>query len=285
MQKRLNDKEKIELVEKYKTGKFTCQDLSEIYGISRNAISGLLKRRFIIVNRNQSSLQRKYSLNECYFDEINTEEKAYFLGLLYADGYNNEIRNCVQLTLQESDKEILELFNKELNSNRPLGFINLKIYNKNHQNCYRLSISSKKISNKLKQIGCPQKKSFIITFPNVEILPNNLIRHFIRGYFDGDGSFSCYYNKPCNCFKWCACIVSTEDFCQTLGNLIKNELNINFFIDKRHKNSKTATRQLHISGTNQVNKFLNWIYDDSSVYLNRKREKFKCMKNYLPKSS
>lgn len=190
MQHRLNNQEKQELVEKYKAGNFTCTDLAKIYNISREAVGGLLKRRHILINNNQSQLQRKYTLDESYFDEINTEAKAYFLGLLYADGYNNEERNCVQISLQEQDKEILELFNKEIKSNRPLLFLNLKKYNKNNQNCYRLSISSVKISKRLKELGCLQKKSFKIIFPT--FLREDLIRHFIRGYFDGDGSFGSY---------------------------------------------------------------------------------------------
>jgi len=285
MQKRTTAKEKIEILEKYKTGKFTCESLSKEYDISRKAISGLLKRRGIIVNNNQSNLQRKYTLNESYFDIINTEGKAYFLGLLYADGYNNENRNCVQITLQERDKEILEIFNSELASNRPLLFINQKKYNTNAQNTYRLSISSKKISDKLKELGCPQKKSFIIKFPGKGIISNDLLRHFIRGYFDGDGSFSYHHNKSCNCYQYSSSIVSTENFCLQLSIILKNILNINCFIDKRHKNKNTPTRQLHISGTNQVMKFLKWIYDNSKVNLKRKFNKFIISQNYLSKSS
>ena len=70
MQKRLNDKEKIELVEKYETGQFTCRDLSKQYGITSQAISGLLTRRKVRVNNNQSQLQKKYSQDENYFNKI-----------------------------------------------------------------------------------------------------------------------------------------------------------------------------------------------------------------------
>ncbi len=50
-----------------------------------------------------------YKINDYYFSDIDTEDKAYFLG---TDGYINDKRKYVYLTLQETDKDILEKFNK-----------------------------------------------------------------------------------------------------------------------------------------------------------------------------
>jgi len=60
------------------------------------------------IQKSVSQAQRKYSLNENYFDEIDTSNKAYILGFLYADGYNNRINNTVVLSLFKQDREILE---------------------------------------------------------------------------------------------------------------------------------------------------------------------------------
>jgi len=274
MQKRLNDREKIELVEKYKTGQFTCRDLSKQYGITSQAISGLLTRRKVNVNNNQSELQRKYSLNEDYFDKIDTEEKAYFLGLLYADGYNNEQRGTVVLSLIDTDKAILDKFNQQIMSNKPLQIIRRKQKNPNWADNYRLSIVSKKISKKLKELGCPQAKSFIIEFPKENVVANNLLQHFVRGYFDGDGTFGTYF---VNCGKYKAynfCIVSTENFCSHLKVLMRNILEINSHIEIRHKNRNNSTRQLRISGRKQIYKFLDWIYHGATIFIDRKYQKY-----------
>lgn len=273
MQKRLNDQQKIELVEKYNSGEFTCRDLSKQYGITSQAISGLLNRRGIKVNNNQSELQRKYTLNEDYFDYIDTEEKAYFLGLLYADGYNNEQRGTIILSLIDTDKTILDKFNKELLSNKPLQIIKRRCKNPNWADNYRLSIVSQKMSKRLKELGCPQKKSFIIEFPNENIISNKLLRHFVRGYFDGDGSFSTYLIK--NKYKsYNFCIVSTLNFCEHLTNIIKNMLGINCSLEIRHKNRNNSTRQLRIAGRKQIYKFLDWIYSGSTISINRKYQKY-----------
>lgn len=273
MQHRLNNQEKQELVEKYKTGGFTCKDLSVFYKISIPAITGLLRRRGIEINNNQSQLQRKYTLNESYFDEINTEAKAYFLGLLYADGYNNEERNCVQISLQEQDREILERFNIELESNKPLSFINKQKYNKNHQNQYRLSIYSEKVSTRIKNLGCPQKKSLILEFPDKNIIPENLLKHFIRGYFDGDGSFGTYLSKG-KYKKYFFVFVGTKNFCEKLQKIIKEKFDINSSIEIRHKDRDNSTRQLRFSGRIQIYKILDWLYFNSSFFLRRKFEKY-----------
>ena len=52
-------------------------------------------------------------INKNFFNKIDTEEKAYFLGFLYADGYNNTDRNSVALSLKEDDKEILEKYSEK----------------------------------------------------------------------------------------------------------------------------------------------------------------------------
>lgn len=95
-QKRLNDYEKIELTQLWDSKNWTIKQLSEKYCITTVAIIGLLKRRGYIM-KPQTELQRKYPINETFFDTIDTQEKAYILGLLYADGYNNTGRNSVNL--------------------------------------------------------------------------------------------------------------------------------------------------------------------------------------------
>ena len=73
--------------------------------------------------KSASELKRKYPIQEDFFDVIDTEEKAYVLGLLYADGYNNTDRNSVSLSLKESDKEILEKVTSLIQPTKPLSYL------------------------------------------------------------------------------------------------------------------------------------------------------------------
>jgi len=272
-QHRLTDKEKIEVVEQYQQGKSSIQ-ISNKFCISPAAICGLLDRRNI-KRRSQSKARRIYKINENYFDEINTQDKAYFLGFLYADGYNNELRNSIALSLKESDKEILEKLNALLQPTKPLQYI--KYENQNRESHYRLLINNKHISETLAKHGVIQAKTFKLTFPHW--LSDNLKSHFIRGYFDGDGSITYKIPKNKKIIQGQLSIVSTESFCNSLIKLFEKELDINSYIETRHPERKHNIRQLRISGNLQILKFLIWIYNKSTIHLNRKYNKYLKIKN------
>ena len=82
--------QELQIVEKYKTGQYTCSSLGREFGRVKSTINNCLKKHNILVLNDARKLSRKYTLNEEFFDIIDTEAKAYFLGLLYADGSNNE---------------------------------------------------------------------------------------------------------------------------------------------------------------------------------------------------
>jgi intein-encoded DNA endonuclease-like protein len=137
---------------------------------------------------------KKYQYNEDFFKIIDTEEKAYVLGLLYADGNNYVSKNGYQirLALQESDRKTVEKVRDLL---APMKTLTLKkiIRNGVENLYYLLSIDSKIISQQLSTLGCVPKKSMILEYPSW-LTDVEFQRHFIRGYFDGDGSI-CYDDK------------------------------------------------------------------------------------------
>jgi len=212
--------------------------------------------------------QRRYTLKEDYFNVINTEQKAYFLGLLYADGYNAEDKNYISISLVEKDVDIVEKLRDVLSSDRPLYTIDF--HDQNSQPQKKLHINSKKLSQQLSKLGCKQRKTFTLKFPTEKQVPILLIRHFIRGYFDGDGSMSRYKVAKETSDKFIVCIVSTEKYCLKLSKILKKQLKINCYLNTRFPERDNTTRQLFISGRKQVVKFLSWIYDNSSIYLDRK---------------
>lgn len=279
---KLTDLEKIEVINKYKTGKFNCQQLADQYKISRMAVRQFLKRRNISINNNRAILARKYSLNENYFDIINTEEKAYFLGLLYADGCNQPQRNTVTIQLQESDKDILEKFKLEINCNKPLKFYNRNIKNPKWKNDFKLEINSSIFSKRLESLGCIKNKSLILKFPSIEQVAENFQKDFIRGYFDGDGCVGIYQNKSKigkHGYKNITCnITSSLWVCEEIKKILtKNGVNTSIV---KHPNGK-ATRVLVLGGNKNAIKFLNWLYEDSKIYLKRKYDKYIEIKKYL----
>ena len=125
-------------------------------------------------------------MREDFFESIDTEEKAYWLGFLYADGYNYEAKGEVKVALAGKDKDFLLKLRDTIypNKDKPLYYKE----NSDLSTGYELNMSSARMSRHLAKQGCMQAKTFKIKFPY--FIDESLYRHFIRGYFDGDGSLS-----------------------------------------------------------------------------------------------
>ena len=276
-QRRLSHQEKVELFRLFETGNHTGKQLSELFPISQVAINTLLKRNGYMA-KSKSELKRKYPIQEDFFDDINTEEKAYILGLLYADGYNNTDRNSVTLGLKESDKDILDKITNLIQPTKPLQYIDAyksrkKTSFENSKNQYRLVIANKHISQRLVELGCGKAKTHKLTFPTEEQVPSHLIRHFIRGYFDGDGSVSGDKQKLFS-------FEGTINFLLSLQQILIKELSFSETkLCQRHKDRDNTIRSLRYCGINQCILFRDWLYKDATIYLERKKNIFD---SYVP---
>lgn len=280
MSKKLYESDIEEIAQKYLTGGYSCSKLAKEYGVTRSTIRKRLISKNILIIKSPPACSkrtggpRKYCLgNEDFFERIDTEEKAYFLGFLYADGCNHGDIGCVEISLQERDKKILNTFSALLGSTRPLQFLNYHEKNPRLQNQLRFNINSIKMSADLCKLGCLPAKSLILKFPTENQVPSYLIRHFIRGYFDGDGSLCAYQNPTTKYWSYGASITSSRVFCERLREVIQENLHINSYVH-RGKQHKVETSTLYFSGVPATNKFLTWIYEDSVIFLERKRDSF-----------
>ena len=256
------------IVSKYMNGD-SAISIAKQFNVSPTPIYKLLKNRNIKI-RTISEASRKYSLNEQYFEEINSPNKAYFLGFLFADGYNDEKRNSIEVSCSEKDEELILKLNKEIESNKPIQYFKIK----DKKYC-RISWCSEKISRDLCNIGCKQAKTFKITYPKIDKL---FEKDFIRGYFDGDGCISYSYVKKDNyfgnIFNGVITFVGTELFCLHLKDILLKEIYVNSSILCRHPLNKNNIRTLQISGNNQVRRLADWMYADSDLFLKRKKDKY-----------
>lgn len=242
------------------------------YNKSHKAVSVKLNEVGLI---RSSDIKRKYTLNEHYFDKIDTPEKAYFLGWLYSDGYNNEKSGSIKIALQEGDKEILEKLNKLINSNRPLEYRKAIIKNDGsgyRQSQYILHIGSRHISNKLSELGVTKAKSNTIKYP--EWLPKHLFKSWLTGLFDGDGSL--YETKRGD---YVFSIEGNYDLIKRVQEILIKEIGLsNNKISGKNLGRKTSVG-FKYSGRKQVIKILDWIYKDASIYLKRKHDKYLYIKS------
>lgn len=251
------------LIENYK--KYTSKELGNIIGRTSNAVLTKLKRLNL-------KYDKKYYYNQSFFEHIDTEEKAYWLGFLYADGYvinKRESRNYeVGIQLKASDYLHLMKFNKSLNGNVQITFKDRERWGKIHRIC-EIRIYCKQMVNDLIQHGCIPNKTFDINMP---IIPDELVRHFVRGFFDGDGSVF----KKKRCYGLYTNITSASlSFLNQLRQVLNNK-NINTYIDEDRNHYKMFT-----SGKDSSYAFLQYIYEDCNIYLTRKKELYETYKQQL----
>lgn len=249
-----------EIVKLYESELSTVK-IATLYGVTHKTITKILDKMGI---KRRNNGNRKYKLNETYFDEIDTPNKAYILGFLYADGSNSEHKCTISMSLQEEDGYILEKIRQEIGSEKPLEFLDYS--NKhdggyNYKNQYRLLMFSRHMCNALKDKGVVPNKSLILKWPT--FLKDDLYSHFLRGYIDGDG-----YIQP---HKWEHCVdfISTYDFCRQAQIYIENKLGIKCRLDEASCHNGVTT-YLYIRYREQVKQFLDYIYQDAELYLERK---------------
>jgi len=224
-----------------------------------------------IPRRSKSEAHRKYSLNEDFFEIIDTEEKAYWLGFIAADGDICSGRPRMGLALAIKDKERVELFRDHIEATNPIYYRETKRNGKSHGNV-GIRIRSKKLCKDLIDKGVVPRKSLILKPP--KNVPENLIHHWIRGYFDGDGCVD-YYGKVRKC-----------DGKRLLRVRITSTKEVLEFIQKKfgsgHIYDRRPRSQVHtfrIGSQGDVRGFANFIYRDATVYLERKKLIFStCLK-------
>ena len=197
------------------------------------------------------------------FETIDTEEKAYWLGFLYADGSVGSNEAKIELGLAEQDLHQIEKFRDFI------GIQNKISYRKNTKS-YRFSFRSKSCKEDLIKQGCVPKKSLVLQFPTKEQVPDKFLKDFIRGYFDGDG----WFTNTESCFQ--VGIVSTEDFIlgllERMQELLPN-LKYDSALYQNHKGNN-VTKKYYFNSFKDVYIFLNWIYTNAQVYLDRKYEHY-----------
>ena len=254
-----------EIIELYEQG-LTPTQISEKYGCRCSNITTRLKKAGVLVKRDYSKTRkilnnRKHILDVHYFDSIDTEEKAYFLGLMFADG--SVSKN--QFYLKMIDRDIIEKFKTALKTTVPIRVLEHK--KRTECNSFILEISSVYMCKVLSKYGCTPNKTRTIRLPKLD---SSLYVHFIRGFFDGDGHIGLNI-KPWHCrFD----IVSAAlPFLEDIRPIITAHAKTNGGI---YKETNYNIYHLRYCG-HQTKDILDWLYKDSTLYLQRKYFKYQVL--------
>ena len=249
----------IEIAEKLHTDKNTIKNISieNKLKITRGKIQRDLKNQNFVDN---------------YFENIDTEEKAYFLGLIYSDGNVREHNGgyFLNLELKREDRYILEKLASELKCGN-------KIYDRNRKTNFGESCTSsfttcnsKKMFDDLSKFNIvPNKSHTTESFcDNIEeLIPFHLIKHFLRGLIDGDGTISKRYTTNQNAIS----IYQNEiQFCYDFNRLLKIAIDDENLHENIIINKVSGVYNLRYRRINDVCKICNFLYKDATIYLKRK---------------
>lgn len=264
--------------------KYICGDISYTQLLKLiNCSDYILK-----IVRNNLSLpsRRNYNntmTNHTIFDKIDTEQKAYILGFYIADG-------CVingkylQFMLNNKDLQILKDIKNILNPNARLIYAKSRInnYGIKTNNMVGFKICSKHIVDILNEYGIGQRKTYL-NKSIINIVPKELMWHFIRGYFDGDGMIGAYYitkKHKCkdgsthmyNFYNYNYTIVSHDQYIlQEILDFYKSEdIDAILYQEKRGGNYLVGTHSFV-----EIKKVFKKLYSNATIYLQRKYDKFK----------
>lgn len=249
---------------------YSCKEIKQLVNTDRTTIHTIADENNLTVLKHQRNRNIKNSLfKDDYFSVIDTEAKAYYLGLIYSDGYVRKHHNgyFLGISLKVSDIEIVERLAKELCCNNSIAIRNRETNFGHGSMCEFETCNSKKLFDDLARFDIiPDKSHKSMSFKNIEeLIPQHLIRHFLRGLIDGDGSigyangqqkYICFYQNSIEC-------------CHNFDFLLKKIMNDQTL----HENiivNQNGVYNLRYRRVNDIKKITDFLYRDATFYLKRK---------------
>ena len=253
--KDISDIEKSEILNQRKIG-VSEKEILINFDISSRQYYNLLK-----LNNIERNKLVRYGFNEDYFEVIDSEDKAYFLGFIIADGNISKNNNSVRIIQKETD--ILYEFKKFISFEGP-------IFTRNDGKIYFITVASSKMKNDLDKLGISSNKTMVVKYPDIS---KKLQNHFIRGVFDGDGCISLRTDKRDNKQR------GQFNICSGSYDFIKEYYDkLVIFANLGGKNKircpKGTDYVVDWGGLSDIENIYDFLYKDANVFLKRKKETF-----------
>ena len=271
--KKLNEKyEKI--YQEFTVSDEPLNKIAKRYHISQKNLSNYISQRAEILGLNDNIVYNlKYKVNENAFSVINTEEKAYWLGFIMADGYNSG--DHLQVTISQNDYNHLKKLRSFLKADN-------MIYHRPKDHTVNLTVSSQKICLDLAAVGCVKGKTYCQGFPCYSSMHPRLWRHFVRGYIDGDGCLTqviyqdvTSVNSIARKMEKIGIAIKMKKTAEAMQKAIKVMTGGVAFPSLYHDtNGGKDQYELYVEGQTAVRTFLDCMYKEATVYLDRKYKRY-----------
>lgn len=275
------------IVNRTKTGRIKKQyndddfiPLCKEYAINRNAKEiatregiPLQTMYYYIRKLGYNKPRRIHCFNEDYFHNINSQNKAYILGFLMADGCickstkDKQYPDRLIINISHKDRCILEFIKEELECDYEIkDYIPINTYSNNMMSS--LTINSTKMCADLIKLGIIPNKTGYEVFPNIR---KNLRRHFIRGFLDGDG----WITNSNNSFT--LGFISNHELLNDIKNILTECLNLqsaaSIVEDSREDKKNKNIFYLQYSKKEDILMLKHFLYHKANFYLSRKYSK------------
>lgn len=257
------------IVNMYESGNSSIA-IAKHYQCSVNSIKRFLNKNNVQLRSNKINSKKNFC-DEKYFETIDTDEKAYWLGFIFADGYVSKIESPkLGISLSNKDRDHLVKFKEAISFTGEIKDYIVTSGYKPGVTYSRIIMTSEKIVDDLFRYNLIEKKSLILDRP--QNLDPAFYFSFIRGYFDGDGCITTGTPTK-NAKHYSINITGTENLLLFIKEQI--ELNNIAVINKFYQRKKESPAlNIKFGGNKQVLKFFHYAYDDATVYLERKYKIF-----------
>jgi DNA-binding XRE family transcriptional regulator len=237
--------------------------LAEEFGMTGGNLGKMLDQRGI-KRRSLGEVKRIHSCDHSFFDVIDTEEKAYWLGFMAADGNVATGRPIIKLALTRKDRDHVLRFAAALKSTHALTDYTTTT---GHGGT-KFSVASPQLTAGLAKHSIFSNRTFTLEWP--DHLDPEYLKHYLRGYFDGDGSWDDRRTpEQAPVMQWE--IIGDESFCLGAQQYLIETISLRTTKLDRPQNA-LRIRRLAYSGRNQASRIYYLMYDGAPVYLPRKRE-------------
>lgn len=258
---------KNQIITEYKSRPMALNVLEEKYSLSHPTISKILKN----VPKYKKTQVFSPDLNEHFFENINEEAKAYFLGLLISDGnvfvdttFNRQA--SISITLDTKDEYLLETFKQVLNTNTSIGH--------DGRGCSQIAVRSDIMAKDLANYGVVPRKSFDTFLPNI---PDNMMPHLLRGIMDGDGSIKANQTNIRGRYAHAISFCGSHRLMQNIADWCANNSIITTVV---YDYKDRSLSEIKIQSVESMYKFGELIYKDATIYMKRKHDLYQAFKNH-----
>lgn len=263
-----DEKQKEEIIKLYNSG-LSCKNIGKQFNCSKQVINCLLKKNKISF-RDASHSNRTYNIDENIFDNIDTKEKAYWLGMLTGDGWIDE-KGGFGFSLEENDKKYIYAFRDFIKSNHPINRISNGFKKDGTESIsYDIRITNKKIFLDLQKYGFTHNKTHYIKFTKIN---DKYLSNYILGLIDSDGSFCIkthYKRKHIKLLNFN--FIGPNEFVETLQLILINKCKISKTKLGKSKNTNFV-KTIEYGGYKNIFKIVKYLYNDPpEIWMERKKK-------------